>query len=169
MTNAQALKLVKVLENIFEPTEDAARLDIQKAEDAGIHNQLSILIQDVQGDYNYVCEAMYFTLDPLKWELEEREGDAEFDAHDVTEQAVYENQGLTEPDVSNYKRKQWLGSDRGHVHWLEETIDEFGWDGVGKSLDQAIGWAQYRMKERAAAELIEALPALYSNVNQELL
>lgn len=63
------------------------------------------------------------------------------------------------PDINTMHRLEWVQEDFDHLHYTEEAIDELGWSGVGESITNAIGWGQYRMKQRvtfAVTEVIES-------------
>jgi hypothetical protein len=49
-----------------------------------------------------------------------------------------------ETDAYNSDRREWLMKDTRHIEYLEDAISDLGWDGCGKDLDSAIGYAQFR-------------------------
>jgi len=60
-------------------------------------------------------------------------------------------------DVYNSDRRDWMRESEENLTLVEEAIDEFGWEGVGKTLDGAIGCAQLRANEALLREAWEVM------------
>ncbi len=59
-------------------------------------------------------------------------------------------------DVYNHDLMEWL-KEGDNVWTLNETIDEFGWDGCGKDLFRAIAMAQVRANYEILSEALDEL------------
>ena len=109
---------------------------------------------DVGGDSQYfkeyADELIYAIKEHLEYINEDEIESLERDFEDM----MYE---ICEPDISNYDRYQWLAAHRDHQRYVEEAIDDFGWEGIGESLDQAFGVGQQRYKERIAYGLFNLI------------
>lgn len=163
MKTQDMLQVIKRMKSLFIEKEDEEvwlRNEFAEGDAAVPEMNLPLLeemwevIHEVGGAREFTIEFMNEILYGIEDALDYSE---EKEIVDLDEHLEMDRDQICAATIYNPERRDWMRAHLDHQQLVEEVIDDFGWEGVGESLDQAMGWAEQKQKEQIYHRLIHVI------------